>query len=77
MVPELGKEGKIITVAAEEARYLELRMAVSSLPLNHLTMPRAFVMPAISTPPTENRKAQRGKLSRAGMEGVREDVTRG
>ena len=68
--PNLAKKGeKIIQVATpRRARAISEPMARAiSRPLNHFTIPRLTVMPAISQPQPKIMKPQAANLAEAGM----------
>ena len=68
--PNLAKKGENIMHVAtpSRARAISLPMAKAiSRPLNHFTMPRLTVMPAISTPQPKIMKPLAASLADAGI----------
>ena len=68
--PKRAKKGEKIMQVATPKRAKAISEPIAkaiSLPLNHLTIPRLTVMPAISTPQPKIMKPQAANLAEAGI----------
>ena len=66
----LASRGEPSTTTATPMRAMAISTPMASaisLPLNHFTMPRDTVMPAISTPQPKSMKPMADSLAEAGM----------